>query len=183
MADLQQLNPSLLRKVVPENGRWHTVRVPLHTKAALRNNRWVILDSARQSGKQQLEALAKQAVGNTHGREQIEYRVKSGDVLGSIALRHRVSVADIRQWNNLAGNMIRVGQRLVLWVPPSQPVINPAPAAAVAITPDNKTYTVQPGDTLWGISNKFQGLTIQKIKTLNNLKSSQLKPGQKLIIG
>jgi membrane-bound lytic murein transglycosylase D len=41
---------------------------------------------------------------------------------------------------------------------------------------------VQPGDTLWDISRKFQGLTIEKIKALNNLKTNKLKPGQKLIV-
>jgi membrane-bound lytic murein transglycosylase D len=51
------------------------------------------------------------------------------------------------------------------------------------LAPDSKLYTVQPGDTLWDISRKFEGLTIEKLKTLNNLKSTKLQPGQKLIIG
>jgi membrane-bound lytic murein transglycosylase D len=57
-----------------------------------------------------------------------------------------------------------------------------SPLTAVAI-PDSKTYTVQPGDTLWDISKKFEGLTIEKIKSLNKLNNSKLQPGQKLIIG
>ena len=44
------------------------------------------------------------------------------------------------------------------------------------------TYTVQPGDTLWDISKRMPGLTVEKIKSLNNLKGNSLKPGQKLII-
>jgi membrane-bound lytic murein transglycosylase D len=56
------------------------------------------------------------------------------------------------------------------------------PLAAIPV-PDSKTYTVQPGDTLWDISKKFEGLTIEKIKSLNNLNNSRLQPGQKLIIG
>jgi membrane-bound lytic murein transglycosylase D len=47
----------------------------------------------------------------------------------------------------------------------------------------SKTYVVQPGDTLWDISKKFEGLTIEKIKTLNNLHNAKIQPGQKLIIG
>jgi membrane-bound lytic murein transglycosylase D len=36
---------------------------------------------------------------------------------------------------------------------------------------------------LWDIAKKFQGLTIEKIKILNNLKTTKLQPGQKLIVG
>jgi membrane-bound lytic murein transglycosylase D len=48
---------------------------------------------------------------------------------------------------------------------------------------DSKTYVVQPGDTLWTISQKFGGLTINKIKSLNNLSNTKIQPGQKLIVG
>ena len=36
-------------------------------------------------------------VGGTYGRDRIVYKVKSGDVLGSIAMRHRVRVADLKK--------------------------------------------------------------------------------------
>jgi membrane-bound lytic murein transglycosylase D len=42
---------------------------------------------------------------------------------------------------------------------------------------------VQPGDTLWDISRKFDGLTIEKIKSLNNLDGNKIKAGQRLILG
>lgn len=114
------------------------------------------------------------------------YRVRSGDVLGSIAMRYGVRVDDIRKWNNLRGNMIRTGQRLTLWVKPSQRTVASATtrkSIQASIAADAKTYTVQPGDTLWNISRKVPGLSIEKIKSLNNLKSNKLQPGQVLIIG
>ena len=37
--------------------------------------------------------------------------------------------------------------------------------------------------TLWDISRKFKGLTVEKLKSLNNLKSNQVSPGMKLILG
>lgn len=40
------------------------------------------------------------------------YHVKSGDTLGHIAKRHRVSVRQLKQWNNLKSDMIRIGQKL-----------------------------------------------------------------------
>jgi membrane-bound lytic murein transglycosylase D len=187
LEDLQRLNPAVQHNALPDNGRLHILKVPVASKVLLGENRVAILDSASKSGRKDIEALAKNAVGNTAGRELMVYRVKSGDVIGKIAERYRVRSSDIKEWNRLSSNTIRIGQRLNLWVAPSQASqfaqsSRQAPAPIV-ITPDNKTYTVQPGDTLWDISKKFQGLTIEKIKTLNNLNSNQLKPGQKLIVG
>jgi membrane-bound lytic murein transglycosylase D len=42
---------------------------------------------------------------------------------------------------------------------------------------------VQEGDTLWDIARKFEGLTVEKIKSLNNMTNSKISAGQRLIIG
>lgn len=184
--DYRKLNPSVLHDVLPDNGKVHVIRMPLAAKMELEKNRVAILDSAMKANKLKVEALARNAAGNTLGREMMVYRVKSGDVLGVIARRYGVRVEDMKKWNNLSSNMIRTGQRLNIWLLPGQqerlPVASAAPVANSTTSQGTKTYTVQPGDTLWDISKKFQGLTIEKIKSLNNLKSNELKPGQKLII-
>ena len=43
-------------------------------------------------------------------------------------------------------------------------------------------YVVQKGDTLWDIAQKYKGVSVWKIKALNNLESDNLKPGTKLIL-
>ena len=43
-------------------------------------------------------------------------------------------------------------------------------------------HSVQPGDTLWNISKKYNGISVEDIKKKNKLKSDALKPGQKLVI-
>ncbi|HMJ70581.1 MAG TPA: LysM peptidoglycan-binding domain-containing protein [Cyclobacteriaceae bacterium] len=184
--DFRKLNPSILHDVLPD-GREHIIRIPLSAKLELDKNRVAILDSAMNANKVKVQALAHNAAGNTLGREMTVYRVKSGDVLGVIARRYGVRVEDMKKWNNLSSNMIRSGQRLNIWLMPGQqerqPVASAAPATnSVTNQSGSKTYTVQPGDTLWDITKKFQGLTVEKIKSLNNLKSNELKPGQKLII-
>lgn len=192
MDDMLKLNPSVLRKAIPETGRQYIIRIPSEAKANLALNRSFILDSASRVGKTELEALAKNTLGSTYGRELVAYRVRSGDVLGKIAERHHVRVGDIKNWNNLSSNTIRIGQRLNIWVIPSNHEYStstiastktPAKVSTPLLSPDSKVYTVEPGDTLWDISRKFEGLTIEKLKTLNNLKSTKLQPGQKLIIG
>jgi membrane-bound lytic murein transglycosylase D len=184
LEDLQKLNPSVLRNALPQNGRIKIIKIPLHAKLVLDSNRAAILDSASRVGRTSLELAAKNATGNTYGKGKTTYKVVSGDVLGSIAIRNRVSVQDLKTWNNLSSNTIRVGQQLVVWVAPGQTVAkNTTATETILLSPDTKTYIVQPGDTLWDISRKVPGLTVEKIKTLNNLKSNSLQPGQKLIVG
>jgi len=184
--DLQKLNPSIQRNAIPETGRTFVMRIPLTVKEKLTEDRVAILDSASRVGKKELELLAKTMQGSTYGRERIVYKVKSGDVLGSIALRNRVSVADIKKWNNLRGDVIRTGQRLNIWIKTNTRNTATASTRANTTATDlqgRKTYIVQAGDTLWDISRKFNGLTIEKIKTLNKLTNSKIQPGQKLIVG
>lgn len=188
LEDLQRLNPSIQRNAIPETNRTYTFYVPERAKTMLEGNRVAILDSASKTGKKELEVLARNTAGSTYGRNRIVYRVRSGDVLGSIAIRYSVRVDDIKKWNNLRSNTIRIGQPLNIWLIPNTTNNTVVASAKPKPTPpipigDSKTYTVQPGDTLWDISRKFEGLTIEKIKTLNNLTSSRLQPGQKLIIG
>src|SRR5690606_38165136 len=116
-------------------------------------NRLAILDSASKVGKESVQALAVNSVGSTYGRDRIVYKVKSGDVLGSIAIRHNVRVNDIKKWNNLSSNTIQIGQRLTIWTTPgayekSQPIAsNAKPQVTIpAAIPGSKTYIVQQGD-------------------------------------
>lgn len=186
LEDYRKLNPAIQHDVLPD-GREHVIRIPLDAKEELLRNRSLILDSAMRYRKAEIEALAKNAAGNTLGREMMVYRVKSGDVLGSIARRYGVRLEDLKKWNNMNSNVIRVGQRLNVWLLPGQQervsVASATPTAGKnTLAPGTKTYIVQPGDTLWDITRKFQGLTVEKLKSLNNLKSNELKPGQKLIV-
>ena len=120
--ELLQLNPSIRHNAIPETGKHFVFRVPKSAKLELQKNRISILDSASKVGRKEVELLAKTTTGNTAGRELVVYRVKNGDVLGTIAMRHRVRIDDLRRWNSLRGNMIRSGQRLNIWVMPSQKI-------------------------------------------------------------
>jgi membrane-bound lytic murein transglycosylase D len=116
--DLQSLNPHIKKNAVPEDGKRRTIKVPKSAKEILTQNRRIILDSAAVS-KKQLEALAKASSDYTFGRDRNVYYVRNGDALGIIAQKFRVSIKNLKEWNNLRGNMIRTGQRLIIWVGPS----------------------------------------------------------------
>jgi len=187
--DIKKLNPGLKRYGVKTNNSFYPVNIPLDKIEEFDKKRETILKSASVTGKKELEYLARNSVGSTFGRDKVVHRVRSGDVLGLIAQRYHVRVSDIKKWNRLNSNLIRVGQRLNIWIyPGSQPKAiastNVKKVVPSAINFDGKKiYTVQPGDTLWDIANKFEGLNSDKIKKLNKLKNSRIMPGQVLIVG
>lgn len=184
--DLERINPMLRRQAVPETVNNFALKIPAYVKPLFAENRTFILDSAKNVGKNELEYLARNSIGSTWGRDQVIHIVRSGEVLGSIAEKYHVRISDIRSWNNLHNDLIRVHQRLTIWVSESyysrvnNTVVRDTKPVPV---PSDKVHLVQPGDSLWKISRQYEGLTIEKIKQLNNLKSNKIVPGQKLIIG
>ena len=97
--------------------------------------------------------------------ERIIYRVHKGDYLGRIAEAHNVHIFEIKEWNNLQSSNLDVGDKLVIYVKKNQNKIK-----SVAKLGKNE-YIIQKGDTLWGIAQKHNGLSVWKIKSLNNLES------------
>ena len=181
---LRSLNPAIKKDAIPEHTKNFKLKIPKTEMASFNQNQTSILMAAAD-GKKEFEKMAKNMPGSTFGKEKNIYRVRSGDVLGKIALKYNVRVSDIKAWNNIRGSMIRVGQRLTIYTGPdftSDPTIRTAKARNQPI-PSNKIHVVQPGDTLWDISRMYKDLSIEKIKTLNNLKNNSLKPGMKLRIG
>lgn len=185
--DMKVLNPSIKHMAVPTSSKYFSVRIPSDKLELFNENRTEILDSASKVGKKELEYLAKKTIGNTYGRDKIIHRVQSGDVLGKIAQKYHVRVSDIKNWNNLHSNTIRVGQRLNIWLKPNAYAASTAKKKSTVkqnLTVSGKKYhIVQPGDTLWDISKVYSDITIEKLKKLNNLKSNKIQPGQKLVVG
>ncbi len=186
--DFVKLNPHIKHEALPENVKNFALKVPSDVYASVVSQRTFLYDTAGKVGKAQIEYKARNSVGSTYGRDRIVHRVRSGDVLGKIAMKYRVRVSDIRKWNRLNGNLIRIGQRLNIWVLPQyNKGLYSKPVARTVQKPVNldgkKVHYVQPGDTLWDISRLYDGLTVERIKKLNNLTNSSIKPGQPLVIG
>jgi LysM repeat protein len=104
------------------------------------------------------------------------YTVVAGDSLSVIAARFGVSVNDLRSANNLSSDVLRIGQ--VLNIPNGSPAPSPAPASEVRTI---FTYTVAFGDSLSVIANRYK-VSVDSIRTANNLRSDTLQVGQRLII-
>lgn len=188
--DLERLNPEIKRGLLPDNIKNYPLRVPVDKREYLVLNRSLILDSLGRPGKQEVELIAKVAdqPSGSYGKEKIVHKVRSGDALGKIAAKYNVSLNEIKKWNNLSSNIIRPGQNISVWVKPRDAnALNNQLAHKKDKEPvkvmDSKIYLVQPGDTLWDISKKHNNISVERIKKLNNLKTNNIKAGQKLVVG
>lgn len=179
--DLEKINPSIKARKIPESNRSMAVRIPKSKAPFLKENLAWISDSLGNAPQflavNTTNVVPVERAVNESKTNASTYTVRSGDVLGSIATRHGVTVSQLKAWNNLSSNLIKVGQRLKLYSESGSTSSNLAENSS-----GQKMYTVRPGDSLWIISKKHS-LTIDQIKRLNNLNSNTIKPGQKLIIG
>ena len=185
--DIEMLNPDLKRRAIPGNVSPYILKVPSDVKELINTNRQYFLDSARNTTREELDFIARNETGSTYGREKIVHIVRSGEVLGTIAAHYKVNVEDIKAWNDLYSNLIRVNQRLNIWVTEKfyeTPVNTQVPVITVKPQDlaEGNYYIVQPGDSLWKIIQQYQGLTIEMLKKLNHLESNKIMPGQKLKI-
>ncbi len=104
---------------------------------------------------------------------QTVHVVKSGETLGKIAQKYKCSVTDLKKWNNLKSNTIKIGQKLKVYPPEKQSTSSQNTASG------NTVYTVKSGDNLTKIAKQYN-VSVDYIKKKNNLKSNDLKVGQKL---
>ncbi|MEB4677670.1 murein transglycosylase D [Enterobacteriaceae bacterium G50] len=100
------------------------------------------------------------------------YKVRSGDTLSGIASRLGVSASDLKQWNNLRGNNLKIGQSLTVGAGNS--------AAQLAKNSDSITYRVRKGDSLSSIARRH-GVNIKDVMRWND-DTDNLKPGDQLTL-
>lgn len=173
---LQFLNPSYKLDVIPHvEDKNYMLRLPRTVTGAFVNNEAEIYEYATQDLAEKEKELPEYVKAN----DRIRYKVRSGDYLGKIATRYGVGVSSIKSWNNLRSNNLRIGQYLTIY-PRIPAASQPSKSHNPAVSPSAETYTVKNGDSLWSISRKFPGVTVQNLRTWNNIGSSSLKPGMKL---
>lgn len=185
--ELEVLNPSYKLNIIPKiEGKSYALRLPKTMIGKFVNNEKEIYAFA----KKQLDSMEKPLPQLVQTKNQIRYKVRSGDYLGKIAERYGVGVSQIKRWNGLRSNNLRVGQRLTIY--PRKPYLpkttktvaskskKPSNSSTTALADGSKTHTVREGDSLWTISRKYPGVSIENLRQWNGLSSNKLKPGTKL---
>ena len=177
---LQFLNPSYKLDIIPKiEGKTYALRLPREAIGVFVSNE----EKIYQYAKTEFEKREKPLPQFFSVDSKTRYRVKDGDYLGKIARKYGVRVSQIKRWNGLRSNSLKIGQRLTIY--PKKPVNSNSttqkPKKPID-TKGRKTYTVQSGDSLWTIAQKFSGVSVQSLKDWNDISSNKLKIGMTLIV-
>ncbi len=181
--ELENLNPQYIKDIVPGNSKPYILRIPFNYSSAFIANEDSLYTHRAEElfNPQTLESVKSSSASSSTG-ERVAYKVKNGDNLGKIAARYRVTVNQLKSWNHLRSNTIRVGQTLYIYRSGG-----PSPASAAAktqttgktsstATGQGTTYKVQKGDSLYKIAKKY-GTTADRLMEYNGIGSS-LRIGQ-----
>ncbi|WP_086047978.1 lytic transglycosylase domain-containing protein [Hugenholtzia roseola] len=202
--DLEAINPHLKKGFIPAYRTACKVNIPTKRKTFFEENEAAIIlackggtapiktNTTQTSTKQQTLVAQNQQVSQktsiktstTAKANQDFHTVSKGETLSQIALRYKVSAEDIKKWNGMKSAAIYTGQKIKVAGAKTEE------ASTVTASTAKKTYTsktttaryhtVRAGDSLWKISQQYTGLTVEKLKKLNGLKSDKLNIGQKL---
>ena len=110
--ELQFLNPSYKLDIIPfVKGEDYTLRLPKAVIGDFVTNEDQIYTFAQEEFNKREKPLPQffEADG------KITYKVRSGDFLGIVARKYDVRVSDIKKWNGLRSNNLKIGQRLTLY--------------------------------------------------------------------
>ncbi|WP_291858875.1 lytic transglycosylase domain-containing protein [Marinilabilia sp.] len=202
---IRHLNPQYRKDIIPAQKESYPLRLAFNLSTQFVSLEDSVLNYNRDKYFPENQLVIKP--GNTStssfspppGKEKVYYTVKSGDVVGLIADWFDVYTSSLRYWNNIRRNVIRVGQKLVIYVDKDQVehyqnvarqksgyASTSSAGQQLANTGDDSDYiyhTVGRGDSVWSIAREYPGVTDSDILRLNNITNAQkIKPGQRLKI-
>ncbi|GAK74775.1 membrane-bound lytic murein transglycosylase dprecursor [Nonlabens ulvanivorans] len=167
---IQFHNPSYKLDIIPAvSGRNYYLRLPVRAAGKFVSSE----DAVYAFAKAELDKKEKPLPELVKAESRVVYRVKNGDYLGKIANKYGVKVSQLKRWNSLRSNNLKIGQRL--YIHPRKPITSGSTSSKKA----PGSYKVKSGDSLWKIANTY-GITIAQIRKLNPGKTEDLQPGTTL---
>ncbi len=199
---MKYLNPMYKRGVIPDSDEPLPLCLPSNKMNSYLANFSTIYQPDENQSYNTFAANANDVESQSGQLVKKYHSVKKGEHLQGIAKRYHVTVNDLKSWNKLKGNNLVAGQKLSVYVfarkksdkyasnttsGKSQGAVasQSKPKGDQGKNKDSKFvwHTVQPGDSLWKIAQRYEGVTVEQIKELNNLRSNNLKVGTKLKVG
>lgn len=193
VAQLQLLNPSYKLSVIPNyTNEMHFLRLPVDKVGIFTSNEDKIYayveheaqkrerpyyqytvkrDSARLAHRDSVATEEVASATNTRF-----HTVRRGETLGKISERYRVTIAELKKWNRLKGNVAPLGRKLKIYG-------SEETAEAIASVPVKEEkgntvdtpeyYVVQKGDNLGAIAKKFN-VSVADLKEWNGLQDNNV---------
>ncbi len=213
LGELYALNPQYRTGLIPGSSKPFSLTLPMNHLGD-----FIDLNDTIRSYKSDIYLDKKTVIADpsrstyrpadVKGKTKLLYTVRDGDNLGYIAEWYKVGLSQLRYWNNIYRNTIRVGQKLVVYVDPSsansyskinsmtfaekQATIGKSVTKVSSVQnnyvsdeSDSEfvTYTVRYGDTIWDIVKMFDDVTTTDVLTLNKISDpGKIQVGQKLKI-
>ncbi len=113
--------------------------------------------------------------------DRILHEVKPQETLYSIARKYKVTVEDIKKWNNMSMNLLDIGQKITIY-PPEEPSDLPViPVSNTREEVDVTRHTVSAGETLYSLSRKY-GTSLEDLRKWNGLEYNDISVGQQIIV-
>ena len=208
VAELQFLNPSYKREVVPFiSGQKHFLRLPVDKIAVFTSNEDKIYAYADYEANRREKPFEKTmlASSNSGSSANVKYhKVRRGESLSKISNRYGITIAELKKWNHLRSSKAPLGRNLKIYVADytnsdiasnENKATNEADTAVVASNSNKlfkeekvvaykdvvKYYKVRKGDNLGEISGKY-GVSVAEVKKWNKLKSNNIALGANLKI-
>ena len=156
LANIQDLNPSLLRLTTPRDGSFE-----LHLPAGTKD--------------QYQTAIA--AVPSDRRLWWRYHKVQSGETLASVSRTYRTSSSSITDTNHLAGTELEAGSKLLIPIAPGKHPLSDTATYARHIT----RYRVRRSDTVETVAEIF-GVPAQQVRRWNGLRGNSLRGRRVLAI-
>lgn len=179
--ELEFLNPSYPKALIPDTEEDRVLLLPVMAIGIFEGNK----DSIYAKSKRR-----SSLPGKSDSPSVLTYHiVKSGENLGLIANEHGCSVGDLKRWNYLKTDLLRTGKKLRIYAPKQKE--KKGTKLSVTTIPKEKErreegvfyYTIKKGDTLWHVAQRYEGVTMDDLKSENShLNFKNLKTGTKIKI-
>lgn len=195
---LRNLNPQYVHDIIPGNEKEYILRIPYqYTGKFIENEDSVYTYKAKELfNPATLQNIAASGSGGVPAGQRITYKVKSGDYLGKIAAKYHVTVTQLKNWNHLRSNNLRIGQILYIYgrgaAPSSSSQTSAKTSSSTAPAKSDGTaqpaasgpyvnYLVKQGDTLYKIAQAYPGVSADDIMKFNGI-GPDIRPGMTIRI-
>lgn len=191
-AAMALLNPQLKQQFIPKSFDRYTLRLPASKVAEYERKRDLmeaylnpapaLLDSTFLAQHDSLPVLLASAQMHQVAEPEvhiIRHKVTKGQTLGGISAKYGVSVSDLKRWNRLSSNVLRIGQTLK--IEKKMPATKPKPQLVQQpAKPKSAPPTITATDSTWVVVAAADSVAADKTPAALQTKAEEEKNVQTL---